>query len=202
MADEDDVEQLTTKMEGLSTEELVSILRNHDEDEWRPPVFDVVATILASRGVSPGEVEGLGPEGGDVPESAPLVTVATFFSPPEAHASRMALEEGGIAAWVADEAVGTMYGVGVGTRLQVRASDEATAREILASPAAPTDVLPPEISDPACPACGSRNVAPQAWPEDAQQSPALWPGGRVWHYVCSDCDEAWPLEEAPKGSTE
>ncbi len=195
MTDEGEGERLATQMGRLSTDELVSILRNHDEDEWRPPVFDIVASILASRGVSPRDVESLGPEGGDVPESAPLVTVATFFSPAEGHASRMALEEGGIAAWVADEAIGTMYGVGVGARLQVRASDEAAAREILASPAAPTDALPPELSDPACPACGSRNVAPEAWLDEEQQGQPGWPGRRKWHYVCSDCAEAWPLED-------
>ena len=57
----------------------------------------------------------MGPEGRDVTESEPTVTVATFFSPAEAHASRMALEEGGLTAWVADEAGGTMYGFGVKT---------------------------------------------------------------------------------------
>jgi hypothetical protein len=196
MADEDEVDQLAAQMERLSTDELVSILRNRDEDEWRPQAFDVVASILVRRGVSPRDVGALGPEGADVLESAPLVTVATFFSPAEGHASRMALEEGGIAAWVADEAVGTMYGVGVGTRLQVRASDEAAAREILASPPAPTDSLPPDLSDPACPACGSRNVAPEAWLDHEQQSEPRWRGRRRWHYVCSDCAEAWPLEEA------
>lgn len=196
MANEDAVEQLAAQMERFSTDELVSILRNHDADEWRPAVFDVVASILTGRGVSPGDVEALGPEGRDVPESAPLVTVATFFSPAEGHASRMALEEGGIAAWVADEALGTMYGVGVGTRLQVRAGDEAAAREILASPPAPTDSLPPDLADPACPACGSRNVAPEAWLDEKKQDAPRSRGRRKWQYVCSDCNEAWPLEDA------
>jgi len=192
----DDTKQLLAQLERLSTDELISILRNRDEDEWRPQVFDVVASILASRGVSPRDVEAMGPEGRDVTESAPTVTIATFFSPAEAHASRMALEEAGIAAWVVDEAVGTMYGVGVGTRLQVRASDDAAARAILASPPAPADGLPRELSDPVCPACGSRNVAPEAWLDEGQQSRPRWRGRRSWHYVCSDCDEAWPLEDA------
>jgi hypothetical protein len=192
----DDKEQLARQMERLSTDELVTILRNRDEDEWRPEVFDLVAKVLTSRGVSPREVEAMGPEGGDVAESAPTVTVARFFSPAEAHASRMALEEAGISAWVADEAAGTMYGVGVGTRLQVRATDESAAREILASPPAPGDALPAELSDPACPACGSRNVAPEAWVADDQPNEPPSPGRRRWHYVCSDCGEAWPLDAA------
>jgi putative signal transducing protein len=191
----DDSEDLATQLADLSTDELVSILRNHDEEEWRPAVFEIVASILTSRGVSTDDVAAMGPEGRDVAESAPTVTVATFFSPPEAHASRMALEEAGIAAWVADEAVGTMYGVGIGTRLQVRASDETAAREILASPPAPSDALPAELADPACPACGSRNVAPEARVPDQAKEPRSQ-GQRIWYHVCADCDETWPVEEA------
>jgi Putative prokaryotic signal transducing protein len=143
---DDDVD-LKSRLSQFPTEELVSILRNRDEEEWKPQVFDIVASILASRGVSPAEIAAMGPEGVDVAESAPTVTVGTFFSPTEAHASRMALEEGGVSAWVVDESVGTMYGVGVGARLQVRATDEAAAREILASPA-PAEALPPDAADP------------------------------------------------------
>jgi hypothetical protein len=184
-------------LEQMSTDELVSILRNRDAEEWRPEVFDIVASILSARGVSPSEVEALGPEGRDVAESAPTVTLARFFNVGEAHASRMALEEAGIRAWVADEAGGTMYGVGVGARLQVRATDEAAAREVLASPPAPGDALPADLTDPACPACGSRKVAPEAWvTEDDPGGGPRSAGRRKWYYVCGDCDEAWPLEEA------
>jgi hypothetical protein len=193
-----DRDELVRQLEQLSTEELVSILRNRDEDEWRPQVFDVVSSILAARGVAPSDVSAMGPEATEVAESAPTVTVARFFNAAEAHASRMALEEAGLAAWVVDEAVGTMWGVGVGTRLQVRATDEAVAREILASPPAPSEALPPELSDPACPACGSRNVAPEAWVDDEETAAPRRRGQRKWHYVCSDCDEAWPVEDATR----
>ncbi len=191
----DDMDQLVRQLEQLSTDELVSILRNRDEEEWRPQVFEIVASILASRGVSPGDVDAMGPEGGDVAESAPTVTVASFFSPAEAHASRMALEEAGISAWVADEAGGTMYGPGVGTRLQVRATDEVAAREVLASPPAPSEALPADLADPACPACGSRNVAPEAWVAEAPPDQPRPQSRRKWYYVCADCDEAWPADD-------
>ena len=118
-----------------------------------------------------------------------LVTIVRFFSPAEAHGSRMALEEAGIPAWVADETVGGMYGFGVGVRLQVRASDEAAAREILASPPAPSEALPADLADPACPACGSRDVAPEARVDDDQPDRS---SRRKWYYVCSACDETWP----------
>ncbi len=190
-------DELVQQFERFSTDELVSILRNRDEEEWQPEVFDVVASILAARGLQPAAIVAMGPEGREEVESAPTVTIATFFSPAEAHASRMALEEAGVAAWVADEVLGSMYGVGVGSRLQVRATDEAAAREVLASPPAPSDALPAEFADPACPACGSRKVVPEAWVVEGEGEEARpLSTRREWFYVCSDCDEAWPMDGA------
>lgn len=134
----EDTETLRIELEQKSSDELISILRNRDEEEWRPEAFAIVADILRGRGVSPEEVAAMGPEGYDAVESAPTVTIGRFFSPAEAHALRMALEEAGIEAWVADEAGGTSFGVGVGARLQVRAADEEAAKQILeAAPVAP-----------------------------------------------------------------
>jgi len=102
----------------------------------------MVASILRTRGVSPEDVIALGPEPTvtEVMDSEPTVTVATFFSPAEAHASRMAL-----------------------------------------------------IAEPACPACGSRNVAPEAWVDESESDRQRRRGTRrKWHYVCGDCREAWP----------
>jgi Putative prokaryotic signal transducing protein len=144
----DDKRNLREQFEPRTTEELIAILRNHDDGEWRQGVFDVVASILKARGISPDEIVALGPEGYSVAELEPTQTIAHFFSPPEAHASRMALEEAGIAAWVADEAGGTMYGVGIGTRLQVRARDVRAAREVLSSALAPVEGLPPDRAEP------------------------------------------------------
>ena len=129
----DNAESLRKELEQRATDELISILRNRDEDEWRPEVFDVVAMVLKDRGVSPEDVIAMGHEGIDVVESEPTTTIATFFSPAEGHAARMALEEARIAAWVMDEAGGTMYGVGIGARLQVRVKDADAAREVLSS---------------------------------------------------------------------
>jgi hypothetical protein len=143
------VEGLRKELERRTSEELISILRNRDEQEWRPEVFEIVASVLRGRGVSPEEVIAMGPEGVDEVESAPTVTVANFFSPAEAHASRMALEDAGIAAWVADEAGGTLYGVGIGARLQVRVEDEDAAREVLSAAPVSAEALPPDIGGPA-----------------------------------------------------
>jgi hypothetical protein len=128
-----------------------------------------------------------------IDEFEQIVTVARFISAAEAQSARTALEDAGIAASVTDEVLGGMYGVAVGSRLQVRASDEAAAREMLGAAPASGDDLPPEIAEPPCPACGSRNVLPEAWvvgPEE--QDPQARNARRKWYYVCADCHEAWP----------
>jgi len=134
-------------------------------------------------------------DGSDAPieEFEQIVTVARFFSTAEAQAACMALEDAGITASVTDEVLGSMYGVAVGSRLQVLASDEAAAREFLGAAPASGDDLPTEIAEPPCPSCGSRNVLPEAWvvqPEDDE--PQARATRRKWYYVCSDCHEAWP----------
>jgi hypothetical protein len=83
-----ELDELRTSLETRTNEELVSILRNWNEDEWRPEVFDLVASILSTRGIPPAMVLAMGPEGEDVIEDRPLATVARYFSPAEAHAGR------------------------------------------------------------------------------------------------------------------
>jgi len=134
------------ELDARPTEELVSILRNRDEQQWRPEVFEIVASILVTRGLSPADVVAMGPEGVDVVEGQPLVTIGRYFNPLEAHAHRMALDEASLPAWVSDESGGAMFGVGVGSRLQVRAEDEAAARAILEAAALPPSAPPPEPS--------------------------------------------------------
>jgi len=184
---------LRIELEQLATDELVSMLRNRDEEEWRPDAFAVAELILRSRGVSPEEVAAMGPEGTDVVESEPTVTVATSFYPHEALATRMALEDAGIPAWVMDEEGGTIYGFGIGTRVQVRRKDVDAAREILSS-APPSAVrLPPELAEPPCPACGSENISSEArLTPQSPDEPKWGPGSRQWYYVCADCGNAWP----------
>jgi hypothetical protein len=122
------VDTLRFKLEQKSSDELTTILRNRDEDEWRPEAFEMVAAILKDRGFSPGEIAAMGPEGYDAVEGAPT-TIGTFVNEGEAQALRMALEEAGIAAWVVDEARG--QALVAEARLQVRAADAEAARQIL-----------------------------------------------------------------------
>jgi hypothetical protein len=186
-------ETLLKAFEHCSTTELISILRKRDEEEWRPEAFEAVAQVLQARGVSPEEMIATEPEGVDSVRAESMVTIARFFSSAQAHVSRMALEAAGLEAWVADEAGGTMYGVGVGTRLQVRGQDADAAREVLSAAPTSAEDLPPEMAEPPCPACGSRNVISEAWVDDAEEPEALRRATRrKWYYVCNDCEEEWP----------
>jgi len=186
-------DELETNLEALTTEELISILRNRNEDEWRPEVFELAASILAARGISPAEVSALGPEGEDVVEHEPLVTVARYFSPAEAHAGRLAIEAAGLQAWVADESLGTVYGVGVGARLQVRAEDEATARALLDGEVAAGAARPTDLPEPPCPRCGSSDIALSSEPIEDPEVPRGRGGRRrrEWYYDCKACGHHW-----------
>ncbi|HEY3055277.1 MAG TPA: DUF2007 domain-containing protein [Thermoanaerobaculia bacterium] len=157
-----DLDEIRQSMADRSTEELASILRNRNEEEWRPEVFEIVSSILKERGVSAGDILARRPEGVDVIETQELVTVGHFFNPADAHLHRAALEQAGIKAWVSDEATGKNYGVGVGERLQVRAEDEERALEVL-------EEIPTFESQ--CPDCGSSHVTRK--------------------YQCDDCGHEW-----------
>lgn len=126
-----DEESIRRDMETRETEELVSILRKHDENEWRPEAFDVVGEVLRSRGVSPEHVAALGPEPVTEVEYQEHETIRKFFNIADAQACRLALESAGIPAWIADEGLGSIYGVGVGIRVQVRLEDREKAESVL-----------------------------------------------------------------------
>src|SRR5512138_12350 len=185
-------EDLRQELERRATDDLVSILRNRDSGEWRPEVFEVAASVLAARGVSPEQVSAMGPEGFEVIESEPTVTVARFFTAPAAQVQRMALTGAGVRAWVIDEEGGTIY-PGIGARLQVREADAERARELLSGDPVSAEDLPAELAEPPCPSCGSANVTTELWEaESAERLAASQHGPRRWYYVCADCQEAWP----------
>jgi hypothetical protein len=185
-------ENLREELEQRSTDDLISILRNRDSAEWRSEVFAVVAALLKARGVSPEQVSAMGPEGFEVIESEPTVTVARFFTALAAQVQRMALEGAGLRAWVIDEEGGTIY-PGIGARLQVREADAERARELLSGDPVSAEDLPPELAEPPCPACGSANVTSELWEDEGADDQTPSPRARrKWYYICADCHEAWP----------
>jgi hypothetical protein len=125
------------------------------------------------------------------PQGDELITIGRYFSPAEAHAHRLALEEAGIDACVLDEEAGGMYGVGIGARLQVRAVDRDAALRALQGQSIPASMLPDELAEPPCPVCASREVTQAAEiPEVPADSVKEWPS-RVWRYQCAACGHSW-----------
>ena len=94
-----------------------------------------------------------------------MITVATFSKPEEAHLFRMRLEAAGIPAFVQDENLvqtDWLFSNAVGgVRVQIADDDVTAAKEFLAA-----DVPSPfpDAEDVVCPACGSRQTAPDEWP--------------------------------------
>jgi len=190
MRDAVDVGAVRRELDRRPTGDLVSILRNRDRDEWRPEVFDIVAEILDERGVPSERIAALRPEKEDVVEARHLRTLARYFNAVEAHTHRMALQEAGIKAWVLDEELGTMYGVGVGARLQVRAEDLGAARAVLDSMPAPGSVFPSDLVE-VCPWCGSTDIAQRTEVPVPPDPPAEF-GRRTWRSMCVECGLSWP----------
>src|SRR5512144_3244371 len=84
-------EHLRKRLEQLSDEELIDILRRHDTGEWQEVVFSTAAEVLRSRGIEPplGQAAACGTELANAEPK--LVPVANFATVVEAEACRSAL---------------------------------------------------------------------------------------------------------------
>ena len=187
MANLDEIRQ---QLEPLNNEELISILRQHDEEEWRPEVFDIVESILRERGISPDEALETTADGQDpLDETAglDLVTLAEYPSYVDAETDRLALEAKGLKAWVFNEH-DPFEGAVPGAQLQVRSEDLNAAMAILQSELVPSSDLPPEIAEPPCPKCGSREVTEGV--EIIKDADSSLPQ-QVWLYHCASCSHKW-----------
>ena len=185
--------QLRASLEMRPTDELVSILAEHDPEEWRPEVFGIVAAILIGRGMPVDEVAAIGRQPREVVENGALVTIASSMHASEAQVARYALESAGIPAWVTEETTGIPLR---SSRLLVRAGDELTAREVLEASAVPESDA--EFAEPPCPHCGSRDVRPVVESFHPTPSP-VWRRPRTvrqWLYDCGACGHRWPEEDA------
>jgi hypothetical protein len=186
-------DELKASLEARSTDDLTSILEGRDEEEWRPEVFGLVESILKARGAGIPVGAKTHSYSEDVIEDRPLVTVGKYFSSVEAHAGRSILESAGLEAWVADETLGSIYGVGVGVRLRVRGRDESSARELLAAAELAPAELPPGLAAPSCPSCGAGGAIQTS---DLMEGPDPLGGNaklrRFWFYDCQVCGHRWP----------
>ncbi len=188
-----DIDAVRQRLELLEDEELASILRDRDEETWRPEVFDIVASILHQRGIRPGESgESQQDAGGE--GARDLVTAAQYASSLDANADCEALEAAGINAWLVDGSPDAAEGAIQGVTLQVRAADLIAAKAILESDVVPSSALPPEIAEPPCPRCNSREVRESA--EIAEvldySTGSTEPSERqLWLYHCASCGYKW-----------
>jgi hypothetical protein len=181
-------------LELLKDEELVTILREHDDEQWRPEVFEIVGAILQQRGVSPSE-EYSEPTKADAcfdeTGNLDLVTLAEYIQPIDAQTDRLALEAKGLKVWILNENVQLWGPIIPGSKLQVRAEDLAFAKAILESESVPSSDLPPEIAEPPCPKCGSRRVTEAAEIPDALTDPTDSSTKTTWVYHCASCGHRW-----------
>ncbi len=184
-----DFDEIRQNLDLLTNEELISILREHDEKEWRPEVFDIVSSILISRGISPDEEPAVEPDVSIEPEGFDLITIGSYTDYIDAETDRMALEAKGLQAWISNRYAPPMQAVRQGVQLRVPANDANAARAILDSEPVPSTDLPEEIAEPPCPKCGSRNVTETA---ELVESP-VEPGDSSsdWLYHCASCGHKW-----------
>jgi hypothetical protein len=182
-----DFDEMKQQLSLLPDEELVSILKKHDEEEWRPEVFDIVKNILRERGISPDLSFDE-----DVAETAPLdlVTVGQYTNYMDAEADRVALEAQGVDGWILNKYAPSTTVI----QLQVRSGDEYRAMGILApEPGLPSD-FPEETAKPPCPECGSKDVSEEA-ETSILSKPADSTSDYAWFYLCNSCGYRWAQPE-------
>jgi DNA-directed RNA polymerase subunit M/transcription elongation factor TFIIS len=185
------IDEIRQQMELLKDEELISIFQEHDAEQWRPEVFDIVSAILQQRGVSPHEDSRREEDVSDETARLDLVTVADYFNYIDAETDHLALEAKGLQSWICNESNPLTEGVPPGVQLQVRSEDFAAAMAILQSEPVPSTDLPDEIAEPPCPKCGSRKVTEGAEiTEGSTDSMSLSPQ-QTWLYHCASCGHKW-----------
>jgi hypothetical protein len=188
------LDEMRQQLELLKDEELVSILQDHDVEQWQPEVFDIVAVILRERGVSPGEDSRQPAHKEDRLDEAAgldLVTLAGYSSYIDAETDQLALEAEGLQAWIFNEHAPLSGAILPGAQLQVRAKDLAAAMSILESTPVPSSDLPDEIAEPPCPKCGSREVTESAEIVEAMADSRDSTPKQVWLYHCASCSHKW-----------
>jgi len=187
-------EDLARDYANMSEFELLEIARSFDSlTELAKPILKAE---FARRNLEPPTVE-------DAPEplGKTLVTVCRYRDLSEAIVARSLLESAGIQAYLRDEnlvrldwQISNFIG---GLRLQVEATDEAAAIEILSQPI--PDTVPfseeAEFAQPLCPRCGSKDITFEGASRGAALaslyllSLPLPLGGESW--LCNSCEARW-----------
>jgi DNA-directed RNA polymerase subunit M/transcription elongation factor TFIIS len=188
-------DEIRQNMDLLSDEELVSILQEHDEEQWRPEVFDIVKSILHGRGISSVDEDlRTGAEETewrilDETTRRDLVTVGTYSLYADAETDRMALEADGLKAWIFNQYGPPTGGFAPAVQLKVLAEDFPAAMKILETEAVDSSDLPAEFAVPPCPRCGAGQVIEEG--EIVESAEDRTPK-QEWFYSCTSCGHKWP----------
>jgi len=129
-----DTNEMRQHFELLNNKELIDILLEHDESQWRPEVFDIVEAILRERGVATGKdlKYAVGPESTfDETEGLNLKTVAEYVSHLDAEEDRLILEGEGIKCWIFEDDTPQPEGFPPSVQLRVCVEDWKRAMEKL-----------------------------------------------------------------------
>jgi Putative prokaryotic signal transducing protein len=79
------------------------------------------------------------PQSEAIDDAGKFVTVGKYIEPVDAHMAKGLLESAGIECFLQGENANSLLGAAFRARLLVHKQDEATAREILGTPAEPED---------------------------------------------------------------
>jgi predicted RNA-binding Zn-ribbon protein involved in translation (DUF1610 family) len=189
-----DFDEIRENLDLLNDDELISILRERDEEQWRPEVFDIVASLLKERGVSPAadieQTEDV-PDATEVPD---LVAVGYYISYQDAEADCLALEEKGLSAWIFNEDSPRDSAGSGSIQLRVLPEDLTAAMAILNSEPESSSNLPADIAEPPCPKCGSGKITEQAEiveSFDTSTELSRPTAQQMWFYKCASCGYRW-----------
>jgi hypothetical protein len=199
-----DPEDLVHQYARMSEVELLEFARTYDS--LTAPAQTALRAEFSRRNLDPPEVEENLPA-----TSRSLVTVRRYRDLSEAIVARSLLESAGIAAYLRDEnlvrldwQISNFIG---GLRLQVEATDEAAAVELLAQeiPASIPFDHQAEFAQPHCLQCGSINITFEGSSRGAAlaslyllslpfpQRPKTW--------ICNSCGARWEETEGDTSDT-
>lgn len=134
----------------------------------------------------------------------PMITIARFSTPEEAHLFRLRLASGGVEAFILDEHMIQMdwlisNAIG-GVRVQIAEEDLELCREILHE----TPVAPEASITTACPFCGSMETERQNFTRRLSFLSMLVLGCPLPiaknPFACNHCGKSWNDDKRPTGS--
>lgn len=154
--------EVANRLRARDSGDLVTLLRQHDEDEWQPEVFEIARSLLIERGIDLDAALAESSAHEDSPQQAEdLQVMATFSTPVDAEPCRAALTAAGFDVFVLDEnAVAVdpaLWPALGGVKIAVPSDQAVEAREFLEAADRGDLSTGPEVGIQ-CSRCGSSRV--------------------------------------------